>query len=116
MAIYTLPIMMQLLFTQLNTASILLYLPRASRCPLLLFARSQAIYISMLYIAIDCHRSHFQAPSSMALYGGVDEWSVGYMSEWKLDIYSYTIFSHLWDMGRGEGMQILGVEGNVRAN
>ena len=60
------------------------------------------------------HRLHFQAPSTMTFYGGVDERSFGYMLEWKLDIY--TVFSYLSDMGRGEGVQILGVERNVTAN
>ena len=50
----------------------------------------------------------------MALYCGVDEGSVEYMPEWKLDIY--TVFSFLSDMGRREGMHILGVEGSVMAN
>ena len=51
----------------------------------------------------------------MALYGVFDERSVGYMPEWKLDIY--TVFSFLSDdMGRREGMHILGVEGSVTAN
>ena len=64
--------------------------------------------------AIYSHRSYFQAPFSMALYGVVDERSVGYMPEWKLDVY--TVFSFLSDMGRREGMHILGVEGNLTAN
>ena len=50
----------------------------------------------------------------MALYGVFDERSVGHMPEWKLDIY--TVFSFLSDMGRREGMHILGVEGSVMAN
>ena len=50
----------------------------------------------------------------MALYGVFDERSVGYMPEWKLDVY--TVFSFLSDMGRREGMHILGVEGSVTAN
>jgi len=50
----------------------------------------------------------------MALYCGVDEGSVKYMPEWKLD--SYTIFNFIKDMGRGEDMHISRVEGNVTAN
>ena len=50
----------------------------------------------------------------MALYCGVDEGSVEYMPEWKLDIY--TVFNFINDMGRGEGVHIFRVEGNVTAN
>ena len=49
----------------------------------------------------------------MALYCGVDEGSVEYMPEWKLDIY--TVFNFINDMGR-EGVHILRVEENVTAN
>ena len=65
-------------------------------------------HIYKLYkLALYSHRLHYQAPSTMTLYGGVDEWSFGYTPEWKLDIY--TVFSYLNDMRRG-------VERNLTAN
>lgn len=37
-----------------------------------------------------------------------------YMPYWKLDIY--TVFSFINDMGRGESVHILRIDGNVTAN